>query len=189
MTQALVFYATGRPNEKGELNYHGYVELEQGIEQRLRQLQELVGGNIEHLPTLKNKRAPVVAFANESGLVMHRARKPGIGRNDLAGGALLNLGFATFGSPLGCAYAGNVVVMGSETKGLSDKQKMLLEQAIKKFLDDIDEDGKEEEGHDGDGDAEDDDDEEDEEEASDVGEHDPRCTCTTELLAKSGQNH
>lgn len=134
---ALVFYATGRPNENGELNYWSYVELEKNPDKRLAQLQQLVGGgNIEGLAPTNPKKPPCVeAYANECGLMFYSEEKEGFGRNDLAGGALLLLGFASIGQPLGCAYAGTVVVVGRDSKGLSAKQKQKLEAAIREYRD------------------------------------------------------
>lgn len=127
----MVFYATGRANEHNELNHWGYVQLEQNAENRLAQLQALVGGNIESLAPAKRRKPPSLeAYANESGLMFYLEGKEGIGRNDLAGGVLHLLGFASLGTPLGCAYAGNVVVVGRDCRGLSARQKQQLEKAI-----------------------------------------------------------
>src|SRR5579872_6951231 len=110
MADALVFYATGKANHEGALNYWSYVPLEEDRNKRLQQLQDLVGGNVESLAPAPNMSPKLTAFANEDGLMLFAEEKEGMGRNDLAGGVLHLLGFASMFSPLGCAYAGTVVV-------------------------------------------------------------------------------
>ncbi len=129
--QALVYYATGQPNDEGELNYYKYIDIHET--QLLKQLQEIVGGNIESVPT--REPTSLIAYVNENGWMEYFNHKKGIGRNELAGGTLFALGFIHSALMPFC-YAGNVVVMGAGDKGLTDTQRKQLENEIQAYRDD-----------------------------------------------------
>lgn len=134
VSKALVFYATGKANDKGELNYYQFVDF--CPKDSLATLQGIVGGNIEGIPNTKQK-VSFEAYANENGFNEFYDHKPGIGRNDLAGGVLHSLGFWTSSIGPFC-LAGNVVVVGQKDHGLNKKQQVVLEKAIKKWYDEYD---------------------------------------------------
>jgi hypothetical protein len=90
-------------------------------------LQKLVEGDIQLIPHKEMGTGRFMGYANESGL-MNNLR-----RNDLAGGVLEHLGFEVYHLPLGCAYAGTVVVMGENERGLTAAQKKEIEEAIVKY--------------------------------------------------------
>jgi len=118
----LVFYASKIPNKNGDLNWYEFKEYET---LSLKVLQTLVGGQITSVPCLK-KKTSFLAYGDDEGLLKSSAR------NDLAGGALYYLGFR--GSEfLGCAYAGNVVVLGSDEQGLTPNQQQELRTAIDRY--------------------------------------------------------
>jgi hypothetical protein len=89
-------------------------------------LQEHVGGHITSLPC--SQASALVAYARDDGLM-----DPKFARNDLAGGALSELGFGGH-EMLGFAYAGSVVVVGNtrsgKDRGLTEKECERLQQAI-----------------------------------------------------------
>lgn len=122
-----VFYSTREPSPQGELNYHRFETCPMPGLSVLKTLQKLVEGDIELIPHKKGGNAPFMGYANESGLAKD------LRRNDLAGGALEQLGFEVFHLPLGCAYAGTVVVMGNNERGLTVAQKEAIEMAIRDY--------------------------------------------------------
>lgn len=120
--RALVFYAD---DTQEETNYYRFETLPNS---KLRTLQRIVGGNIELLPHREGITARFMAYANEEGLLKD------LPRNVLAGGVLLLVGFILGPAPLGCAYAGNVVVFGKSEKGLTAQDEQMLQAAIDKYL-------------------------------------------------------
>lgn len=138
--RVIVFYASKTPNQNGDLNW--YEEVKISRKEALGDLQKLVDGNVEILPHQNGYDAPFTGYANEEGLLR------GLPRNDLAGGALTHLGFFTMSLPLGCAYAGNVVLLGKDDKSLSDKQIEQIKSAVEKYRKEWNNDDEEEDEED-----------------------------------------
>ena len=101
----------------------------------LADLQRLVGGNIQLFPHRldgDDEGAPLVAYVNEEGLITDMPQ------NSLAALVLDKLGFI-LSRPTWSVY-GPVVFMGPGEKGLTDKQRRLLEETIKQVTPEDEED-------------------------------------------------
>ncbi len=99
--------------EAGKITYD-VVSLPGGKAQ-LKALQGHVGGHIELLPHKKGSSAQWTGYANEEGILEN------LPSNFVAWGTLQHLGFAD-SSLIPGAYAGNIVLMGKNGKGLTEKQ-------------------------------------------------------------------
>lgn len=93
-------------------------------------MQSVVGGPLEMAPRGNGKGfegADLVAYVNENGLMEN------LRRNDLAGGSMLELGFPTMSLPLGCAYAGSVILTRIDDRSLTTSQIESVHDAIKAY--------------------------------------------------------
>jgi hypothetical protein len=151
-----IFYASKIPNSEGKLNWYEFVNRKNDLDE----LQTIVKGSIELAPYKHDyKGRKLSVYVNEEGLL-----RSDLGVNDLAGGALYNLGL--YSQELLCSYMGNVVVLGPNDRGLTEKDVSNIEAAIKNYRDEVnhvDEDSDDEYQDDGDEDEEDDEDEDDRE--------------------------
>ncbi len=107
---------------------------------RLKQLQGLVGGNIELVPHNKEDAAPWTAYANEEGMNLD------LPSNFVAFGTLRHLGFnLRYLMQLGTwFFFGNIVLLGKNERGLTEKQLQDVETAYKKYLKEMEESEEEE---------------------------------------------
>jgi len=126
-----VFNASRKPNKKNELNWFEVKEYKKAPS--LEDLQRIVGGNLESPPYRHNYTGKkFTIYVNEEGLM----QQDQLGRNDLAGGALYELGVPTEINY--CVYWGNVVVLGENDNdgnetSLTDDDIKILERAIQKY--------------------------------------------------------
>lgn len=134
-----IFHATGKKNEKGELNWFEIREVE---EVSLSLLNELVGGYIDVIRSPK-KGVSFVMVVNDEGEIKYAEHEKGIGLNDLAGGAGYELGFGSdqpsFFCVSFCSWKGTVVCVGLDKDGdfcgLKKDEVTKLELAVKKYCD------------------------------------------------------
>jgi hypothetical protein len=150
----LILHASRQPNDKGEFNWY---EFKSYPKIDLCLLQNLVHGRITLLPNMNPEKCKYLAYADEEGLLKEDFARNGMCSNflflffcggiffcffgeffffclflDLAGGALYQLGFRG-SSTLGLAYAGTVVVLDENERGLNKEEQAELTKTIVQF--------------------------------------------------------
>lgn len=121
MIRVCIFYANGKKDENGELNYHKIETIVSGF----KRTQEILEGYFESVPGSDiTEQKSLVAFCNENGIA------EGLKSNDLAQMCLKELGFSVgrifYDPPL----LGNVLLTHSEEKSLTDNQVVMINKVV-----------------------------------------------------------
>lgn len=124
----IIFHASEEPNSNGELNWIEESTISKDQNKALDDLQKIIGGDIELIHHPNSLHTEFIALCDKEGLLKDKRR------NDLAGGTLYYLGFDVLSLPLGCAYAGTVVLLGKRERSLTDKQIIIVKKAMNKYL-------------------------------------------------------
>lgn len=127
LQKAVLFYVSedGKRLPNGHFNDFKIVEH---LEFTYKIIQEYVCGPFEMAPYSKGSKQDFVGYINGEGLIND------LRRNDLAGGTMYYLGFNVLHLPLGGAYAGNVLLLGKDGRGLTDGDITKIDSAIKKYF-------------------------------------------------------
>jgi hypothetical protein len=124
-----VFYSYPDLTDDGLFNEFKIEQMP--VASSLEWMQGVLGGYLELAPRgrrgAKDVDADLAAYVNENGLM------EGLRRNDLAGGSMFELGFPTLSLPLGCAYAGSVILTRIDGKSLTSSQMESIHGAIEAY--------------------------------------------------------